>query len=668
METQIKNRAYIDYETQSESPLDIVGPVNYAKHESTRVLCLSVRYKGKCYRWVPTQGPMPRPIYKILCSRKIKKVAHNATFEICVTKWVLPRHGVTVPVYVSDFIDTAAKAAACNLPRPLESVAKVLELKAQKDMGGNRLVKKYMKPRLAWTHWDIAGRFIEEPEKYFNKEEELEQIYKYCDTDCLVDEELDHALPDLLPYEQRIWVITTQLNLKGIQVDLTTVNKIIKILELETDDMLREFPKLTNGAVDSPTKRAKFLEWLNEQGYRLPNTQKETLETFLKQDDLTKHVRRSVEISRFTSKTSNKKYYAFLNRAGTDERVTDLFMYHGASTGRDAGRGVQLHNFPRSAFEKQDEVISDLNTMNRAELKKKYGLKLQDVFSKVLRGMILPTHGHTMYGGDYNAIECRVLHWISGNEKALTDYRTGTDRYKKMAQVIYNKKIEDIGDDSEERWVGKQTELGCGYGMGDVRFKDQCASYGKELPTHLCKKAVQSYRTSNPKVTEAWSKIEHAAITAVKKKGHKVSICKVTYLYDGRFLWCYLPSGRRLAYFKPQVKDTKTKWGSTKATLSYWTVDGMTKQWVRRSNWGGGLVENICQAIARDIMVNAIIKLRLKGFTYLFNVHDELVAEHTNNTPRTSAKFVSALLDLPSWADGLPVKAGVWRGPRFKKG
>lgn len=566
---------------------------------------------------------------------------------------------------------TAAKAAAVAIPRNLENAAKVMQLSLKKDTdNGGRLIKKYMKPTPKWKKWNEGGRVGPEPKKWYDDEIELWQIYEYCKRDVEVEFELDEALPDLSEYERNVWLLNQEMNLRGVQVDLHAVKKIHAMIRAENKRLQKQVKKITKGKLDSTAKLAKVLKWLKKEGVKLPNMQAKTIEEAVKSGKIKGDALKVLRIRQFTSRTSNKKYDAFLTRAGNDGRIRDLSLYHGASTGRESGTGVQPHNFPKGKIKNTDEVISIIKEdfADRQFLRLAYG-NIYELFSSSLRGMFTASANYKIIAADFNAIECRVLNWFAGNKTVLDDFEKGRDPYVRTASKIFGFDVSNLDPESDRfkicRFVGKTAELGLGYQMGDKKFLKTCIDWGsKAVDAKLAKKAVKAYRESHQPVTQLWSNIERAAVKAVREPGKRISVNKTTWFFENKFLWCQLPSGRKLAYFGPTIKMEKTPWGDMMPKLHHWGVDPVSKKWVNRPTYGGKLTENICQATARDIMVNGALKARAKGYYYLFNVHDEIICEHQNPDMK---EFQKILTTLPKWANGLPVKAGAWVGPRYKK-
>lgn len=657
----------LDYETRSEADLKSVGPYLYANHPSTEVLCVSWAVEDdEPLIWFPDYPELSTSSYEKF-RRDIMyndTEAHNALFEILITNFTLRRKFKDIQIVPANISCTAARAASIAIPRHLEGAAQVMGLKSQKDMVGNRLMKKYMKPRQAWKKWALEGRIGDEPKKWHDDFLELERIGDYCIRDVVTERELSKVVPELTPEERLVWLSNIRMNMRGISVDVDAAKLIVKLYKKEIGNLERELNEITGGKVTSVSQVAKLLEWLSlDMGVAIDNLRASTVKEVLEDESVTGNARRVLEIRAQASKSSIKKYPAIINRAASDGRVRDLSLYHGASTGRESGTGLQIQNLPRGTIKVSSEYAIDVIKESRdlEEIRFLCGQPIE-VFSSCVRGMIKATEGYHIVAADLNAIEARIVNWLFGNHQMVNAFARGDDVYKLMASMIYKIDVDQVTD--FQRFVGKTTTLGCGYGMGPPKFLTQLHNFGvKDADLELAKLAVKAYRDNNQAVTRGWTTLERAAIEAVGRPGAKVSVFKVSWKYDGKILWCQLPSGRRLAYFSPEVVKTKTPWGDPALKLYYWGVDEK-KKWSRMGTYGGHLTENLCQAIARDITVNGIRNAERCGFDYMFQVHDEIVCE---SKALGVDDLVNALTSKPSWAKDLPVAASGWIGPRYKK-
>ncbi len=437
----------------------------------------------------------------------------------------------------------------------------------------------------------------------------------------------------------------------------------------------------------------------------MPNLRAGTVDEFLKNGKVTGDAKAVLKIRQSLAKASTAKYTAFLRQANSDGRVRGHLMYHAASTGRWGGKGVQPQNFPRGILKDIFEAIERIKTCSVDDLKMLYGENLMPLFSSVLRGMFIASPKHVLFVEDYSAIEARVTWWLAGHEKGLKMFADGIDPYRVMAAIIFNKSILDVTD--AERQVGKAAVLGCGYQMGGKKFVTSAWDvYRAKTDLTTAKLAVTAYRKMHWPVVEMWENYQNAAIWAVEnRKRYRVN--NVKFYVEGRFLKIELPSGRKLSYCDPvvllePVYQFTTKKGETDYTgsravlelaiaagakqtgqfdakkLSYMAVNHKAKKidcvipkWTRERTYGGKIVENVVQAVARDILAEAIVRAEDAGFDVLMHSHDEIVSESpcARALQDQAEKEYKRLIEtLPAWAEGLPLKSGGWAGDRYKKG
>ncbi len=289
---------------------------------------------------------------------------------------------------------------------------------------------------------------------------------------------------------------------------------------------------------------------------------------------------------------------------------------------------------------------------------------LMELLSHGLRGAIIAPKGKVIFCADYAAIEARVVMWLAGERKALQMFRDGVDIYLDMAAEIYHRVCTKA--DTQERQLGKATILGCGYQMGASKFVSTAAMYGVTIDEEFSVGVVNAYRSKYPKVKRMWYEQEATAIEAVET-GRSLQCGKVRWFVEGRFLYCQLPSGRRLAYPDPEIRSRQTPWGEPKPSLTFMGIDGYSHKWKRQVTYGGSIVENITQAVSRDVMAEAITRCEASGiYTVVLSVHDEILAEAKQGTGSV-LEFERLLTTLPEWAGGMPIAADAWVGTRYRK-
>lgn len=596
--------------------------------------------------------------------------AHNAFFERGVfTNIMGPRYGWPVPD-ANQWRCSAAKCAAHALPRGLEDAGAALGLSVLKDTVGGKLMKKLSKPRKSRKKeredWLKLHGDAPMPILWWEKREWFQQLFDYCRQDVLAEEAISAAVPDLSDRELRVYLTDQVMNSRGFALDVEGVAVAQQLLAQEQETLNAEIGVITDGAVTKATQRAKLTRWCDAQGVRLFDTTAETLEGVLLSNDLPDAVRRALTILQALGRSSTAKYEAMSKWACPDNRVHGLLLYHGASTGRWSGAGIQPQNFPKGSIEHWDmEIAWDIiKTGDREFIRTVFG-GVMETLSQALRGAMVATPGKELYVADYASIEARVLLWLAEDDDALDVFRRGEDIYCDMASAIYDRPI--TKKDKVERGMGKIAVLGLGFGMGPVPgFTGACLAFGITVSDDFSRKVVEAYREKYYRVKRLWAEQEERAIQAVRNPGYEIPTGHVAWTMGDRYLYCVLPSGRRLAYPEPEVRMTKTSWGSIRPQLTFMGVNPLNRKWCRQHTYGGMLVENITQAVARDLLAEAVLRCADSDrFTPLLTVHDELIAE--GEPGFDILEFETLVAEVPTWARGCPVKAEGFVSPRYKK-
>lgn len=686
-------RALVDFETYSEVDVTDVGAWAYAYHPSTEILLASFRMPdGTLERWVQGQPFPQRVIDHVEAGGTME--AHNVQFEYAM--WFVHIHKALSVIMPVRWADTLAVCAYRSLPLGLDQVGNVLDLPVQKNKAGKQLIQKLSRPRKPLKK-EIKectlpdGTIDEERLAHYRRNydfELFEQFHEYCDDDVLAEFALSEAIGDLPLAEYSTWILDQQINNRGVLVDLEAVNAAIEIVEAISSELTAELCALTNGVVEKATQRQRMLDWFHDEGLPIPDLQAGTIEEYIKRGKkrpglIPPHCMRALEIRKRLSKASNAKLIKFRDCACPDGRVRGLLQYHGAGTGRWAGRLVQPQNFPRGFAVDMDLLIEVIKSKDIGLLEVLFGDPLEAI-SSALRGMFIAKPGHVFAVADFAAIEARVVMWLAEQEDALEafykyDAGQGEDIYCVMASKLYKRLI--TKKDKDERQLGKITILGCGYQMSGPRLREQAEqSYGVILDEERANFLVATYRNEYTNVPDLWRGLEDAAIEAVKyKTTSKYLRISFEYIKDaaGEWLTMVLPNGRRLWYYSPQIakaevnyrdKDTGEQKSFTKDQLSY---EGRNNKkggaWTRVSTYGGMLTENAVQAIARDLMVGAMRRVKKAGYDVVLTVHDELVAEVPEDTVdiKEFEKIVAG--PNPDWAAGCPVEAGGAIVKRYQK-
>jgi DNA polymerase len=650
---------HLDVETRSAVDLKLAGPWVYAQHPSTDLWCACWAIgDGPVQTWRPGDPPSPELVEHVAAGGPL--VAHNAmSFERIIWKCVLAaRRGWPEPA-LEQWHCTGALAAAIALPRSLDEAARALGLPVQKDMAGRRLMLQMARPRLV----EPDGRIV-----WWEVPDKVRRLIAYCRQDVEVERALHQRLRPLSDAEREVFLLDARINERGVAVDLELV-EAAEALVVETHAQLdAEMRGLTGGMVEAATQTARLLTWLRARGVEADSVDKPAVAELLDRD-LPDDVRRVLEIRSEAARSSTAKLQAFRARTCRDRRLRDNLLYHGAGTGRWSGKGVQLQNLPRpSVVTDLEAAITAIRQGEQAWWIDAFHGPPMGVVSDCLRGMLVAAAGMELIAADFAAIEARVLAWLAGQRDLIRLFATGGDAYRHMAAQIYGRSADAIAKGSIERQLGKQAVLGCGYGLGAPRFRTTCADAGIQIDEGLAERVVQTYRTTNDRIVALWREMEDAALRAVEQPGliMPAAAGRVRFRIKGDFLWLILASGRPLAYAKPRIEDAETPWGELRPQVTYLGVSSITGAWERQCAYGGRWTENVVQAIARDLLAAAMLRLEQAGYPVVLSVHDEIVAEVPAGVGSVQ-QLEAIMCQLPDWARGCPVAAEGWRGLRYRK-
>lgn len=666
-----------DFESRSECDLRATGAWKYALDPTTEILCLGIAPQGgrvrvftgeELKRGLPAEF-MPGP-GDIIGS-------HNAMFEFAIYHCILhKRYRWPKRSDPRLWSCSLARAAMVGLPLDLDSLGRVLQIKTPKDLDGRRIMMQLCKP----CGYDGLGEAI-----WDNTPEKLARLFAYCATDVQAEMEIDALLPPMPESERKIWELDLIANARGVQVDLDVCRKASALAGSLTSDLNSRLRELTAGRVDKATQTASLKVWIQSQGVTIPTkeekdgTIKETIDKAailgLLNDAATPQlVKDVVSIRQQVGKSSTAKYTKAAETAGPDGRVRGVLQYHAAHTGRFGGRLIQPQNYPKGfgTAAEQEGCISLLGDADMFSLT--YGTGSMAALSDALRGTIIAAPGKVLVSADYNAIEARVEMWLADEQATLAAYRRGDSPYVDLARAIYANEAITKKTHPREYDLGKRAFLGFGYGMGDAKFKTTCKVQANiDITDEFAERAKDVYREKYAAVVRMWYATENAALSAVRNPGVNYNACGGKVLFgmsvDRRFLKVRLPSGRFLWYWKPSVERVRTKWGEDKDELHFGGEDPKTHQFGRLKTYGGALVENITQAVARDIMAGGMLRCEAGGFPILLTVHDELLAEIQEITMRDSTlgDFIKLMCAVEPWAAGCPINAEGWIGRRYRK-
>ncbi len=616
--------------------------------------------------------------------------AHNAFFEfamwlnVCVNRMGWPR----VPNH--KWRCSAARAAAAGLPRNLEDAGMVAGCDVVKDMEGRKAMLKLARPRKPTKH---------DKRKWHDDEDTWQKMLAYNRDDVASEMSLSDKTPPLSDRELKVYQCSERMNRRGFRIDRLGCEMAVKIATEHADVLIARFRELTG--VDRPTMRDKFKAWIRGHGVEIENTQADTLDAMLERGGLDPEVAEAIGIVRQIGRSSVGKYQKLLNYADADDRVRGCFLYHGAHTGRWAGSGPQPQNFKRDCPWDMDEAWRAIRVGSLGLIECWYGDPLT-FLSEVTRGAICAAPGRRFMSGDFAQIEPRVLFWQAGERRGLDVFARDEDIYLDMASIIYNRKVVRSKEDDYKRYVGKHAILSLGFGSGYVKFllhlrdlgappftrKQICDAVPPEKRRSLLawilhvdwknvrsripgatqrdaeelvltKYIVDKYRLRYKNtVVKLWYDMEDAFRDALKNPGKMYRAGKVAYALQGRVMKCRLPSGRVMRYWDPEEDESG---GLSHAVWS----EG---QWKRVHTYGGKLVENATQAISRDIMAEAMLRLeRVEAYRdIVMTVHDDCIDE-VRDEDGDLEEFLAGMAANPEWALDLPIKVDGWIGERYHK-
>lgn len=633
----------IDFETRCRTDIK-AGASRYSL--DAEILCLSFSLGGdSVYRWYPGQ---PRPFDLFDAIEQGEPVfAHNATFEIAIWKNVMvAKHGWP-EIPLTQWRCTMSEAMACGLPASLEEVANSLQVGVQKDMAGRRLMLKMAKPRKPT---------LKDKSEWHDKPADHEALRAYCDQDVRAEMAVHAKLPRLNPREIQVYHYDQRVNQRGIMIDRELAESALYLWNLHSKMLNAELKELTNGEVETTRQVQEMRRVLSRYGCHLDALDKQTVSLAL-QTDIHPVAKRLLEIRQELALSSVSKYEAMLRSIEPDNRVRGCLQYHGAQTGRWAGRLIQVQNFPRGTID-EDSIEFFVNLVKSRDLELvKLFMPIGELLSSLLRSAIVAPPGKKLLVTDFAAIEARGLAWAAKEEWMLEAFRQKRDVYKEMASSIYNKPVNSIS--KGERFFGKTATLGCGYSMGAPKLQLALAAQGIDDSLEFCETIVKAYREKNRNIYNYWYATEKAALRAIRAGGvHEAGPFK--YFVRDNWLFCRMPAGRNIAYFRPHVGQ-----GEYGLKIGFYGVDIRGKLY-KASTYSGKLVENNIQAVCRDVLVDAMSRLERRGYPVIMHIHDEIVCEVDEDFGSVE-EMEAIMCEVPSWCQGFPIAAEGFESRRYRK-
>lgn len=700
---------YIDVETFSSVDIMTSGAYAYTESPDFEILILCYKINDRPIITVDLAAGESYPIefLEALKDPNFIKHAHNAAFERLCFK----RVGYNIPI--EQWHCSAVKAGYCGLPLSLDNVSKAMSLgEASKDAAGKALIKYFSCP-VKPTKIN-GGRTRNLPE---HNPEKWERYKEYCKQDVYAEFTILQRLKaySITNFEHQLYCLDQVINDRGIKVDKAVAVGAISTDKRNAAELYREMEELTG--LENPNSPAQLKDWLSDQlGIEIKTIAKDALTGLSKEAGQGSVTAKVINLRGKAAKTSIKKYKAMLNCLCKDGRAHGLFQFYGANrTGRWAGRLIQLQNLPQNKIGLDKKGFDDLDFARKLVKEENYEAlyhsydDLGSVLSQLIRTAFIPEQGNTFAVADFKAIEARVIAWLASEQWRLDVFNSHGMIYEASASMMFGVTVESItyldengkeqkGENYPMRAKGKVAELALGY-QGGVGAMVNMGGDKMGLSKKEMKAIVKAWREANPNIKDLWEDIEKCAILAVRKGKEVISDYRgISFKYDGYVLMITLPSGRSLFYqqplivtetkyefkrYDPEAKDYDIGWAPKNRILKsdiqtgkswdvyklvYMGMNQTTKIWERVDTYGGKLVENIVQAIARDLLAESLMKLDAAGFNIVMHVHDEVVAEVFYDESKMELKKMCRIMSEPvSWAEGLPLAADGYVTDYYKK-
>lgn len=649
----------IDLETRSGADISKTGSYKYLQDPDFRILLFGYRIDNGPVEVIDLTEveTLPANIVTILQNPYYVKHAYNAAFEW----YALNRAGYDTPI--EQWQCTMIHAMYCGYAAGLSKTGESMQMEkdSRKQTTGTALIRYFCVPQKPTRTFK---------KKYHDPEDDPDrwELFKDYNRQDVVAESAILERLSMFPMpeaEWELWRMDIRMNALGVRVDNQLIDGALYINDICIGELAEEAHRITG--LENPNSTQQLLAWLQEQGCPIDNLQKLTIEETL-QKELVPAVRRVLELRQLMGKTSIKKYQAMAVTRCDDERIRGISQFYGANrTGRYAGRLVQMQNLPRNHIDTLDDARQMVRNNDYDGLQMIYG-NVPDTLSQLIRTAFIPSEGRHFVVADFSAIEARVIAWLAGEQWVLDVFNNDKDLYCETASAMFGVPVEKHGVNSDLRQKGKIATLALGY-QGSNKAMEAMGAIRMGIPEEDLPDIVTKWRESHPKTVALWYATEKAALSCVQNGTNEVlaNAFGITFrleqdlVYGQSFMTVELPTGRKLFYPKPYIKEN----AFGKPAVHYYGTNQVTGKWEALSTYGGKLVENIVQAVARDCLCEVLKRIDARGWDVVFHVHDEVIVDaplevHTED--------LCALMAEPiSWAPGLPLKGAGFEADYYMK-
>lgn len=656
----------IDVESYSGNDLGKCGVYKYVQHPDFDILLFGYAVDGGDVRVVDLASgeTLPEEVLAALSDETVTKWAFNSNFErVCLSEWLRRNHpehfrsynddGDTVGAYLDPhgWKCSMIWSAYMGLPLPLAGAGAVLGLEEQKLKEGKDLIRYFCVPCKATKA--NGGRTRNLPE---HDREKWKRFKSYNQRDVEVEMSIQEKLRNF-PVPDFVWEefwLDQEINDRGILLDMDLVENAIRLDGISKDQLLDAMKKITG--LENPNSVAQMKQWLSGRGVETESLGKKDAARMIADRDMDEKVTEALKLRLQLAKSSVKKYQAMRSAVCRDGRARGMFQFYGANrSGRWAGRIIQLQNLPQNHIEDLEQARGLVKNGDYEALSILYD-SVPNVLSELIRTAFVAGDGNKFCVADFSAIEARVLSWLAGERWRMDVFVNNGDIYCASASAMFGVPVEKHGRNAELRQKGKIAELALGYG-GSVGALKSMGALEMGLAEEELQPLVDSWRTANPNIVRFWWDVDRAVKKAVKQRGPSV-LRGIRFECRSGMLFITLPSGRRLSYVKPRIGENR--FGGESVT--YEGVGG-TKKWERIESYGPKFVENIVQAISRDILCYAM--RTLSHCRICAHVHDELIIECRKDASLDA--ICEQMGRTPPWAEGLLLRADGYETLFYKK-